>query len=344
MFLYFYQYYGYTTNNCLTAGNACRNDLYYAKSTDNGRTFAQPVKIDTGTLVYNGITYPINYNVTYTNPIELTNGDWIFPFVYVKAQDGSFAVSVMISTDRGATWTKSVSQVELSSSGFESGLSEPSIVQLANGNLRMYMRQQIANKYTYAQSTSTDNGRTWSTPLDANFFSSNTMSVMKRHANNDILLLWPGNNSFGGTSYLRYPLSLAYSSDETASWNVMRDLLGRTRLSQPSGRVATQPSIVRVDPDTYYFSWWGANLSTAETLLIEDFNRYLYLSHGVYDDFEYSDLKNDYWLEVGGSVSVSNLRSRSGASSLRLLDNNTTSLTAGSRLFPGMRKGRLSLA
>ncbi|MDF2647919.1 MAG: hypothetical protein K0Q73_3724, partial [Paenibacillus sp.] len=133
VFLYFYSFYGYTTTNCLTAGNACRNDLYYAKSTDNGRTFGQPVKINTGTLVYNGTTYPINYNVTYTNPIQLVNGDWIFPFVYVKAPDGSFAVSVLYSTDRGVTWTKSSTQLSVSSSGNEAGLSEPSIIQLSNG-------------------------------------------------------------------------------------------------------------------------------------------------------------------------------------------------------------------
>lgn len=207
VFLYFYQYYRYNPHggNCLSTAY-CRNDLYYAKSTDNGRTFAAPVQINTGTLVYQGTAYPINYNVTYTNPIELTNGDWIFPFVHVKAPDGSLATSVMISTDRGATWTKSVSQLELTASGFEGGLSEPSIVRLANGDLKMYMRQQIANEFTLAESISTDDGRTWSTPVDGNFFSSNTMSVMKRYTNGDILLIWPGNNSFGGTSYLRYPL------------------------------------------------------------------------------------------------------------------------------------------
>ncbi|WP_409343372.1 exo-alpha-sialidase [Paenibacillus sp. MBLB4367] len=346
--LFFYSYYGYTTTNCLTAGNACRNDLYYTVSMDHGRTFAQPVKINTGTLEYNGATYPINYNVTYTNPIELVNGDWIFPFVYVKAPDGSFAVSVLISTDQGVTWTKSVSQLAVGSSGSEAGLSEPSIVQLADGSLRMYMRQQVPGKVKLAQSTSTDNGRTWSVPTDAPVFSSNTMSVLKRHSNHDILLLWPGNNSFGGTSYLRNPLTLAYSQDETNSWRAMRDLLGRTRLSQsavnPAKQVATQPSLVEVDPDTYLFGWWGSNWSTATTLLVEDFNRYLYRSHGVFDDFEYSELKNDYWWELGGSISTSTNQSKSGASSLRLLDNNTTSLTAGSRLFPGIRKGTVKFS
>ncbi|WP_309120308.1 DUF2341 domain-containing protein [Paenibacillus sp.] len=348
VFLYFYSYYGYTTTNCLTAGDACRNDLYYAKSTDHGRTFGEPVKINTGTLVYNGVTYPINYNVTYTNPIQLVNGDWIFPFVYVKAPDGSLAVSVLYSTDRGVTWTKSSSQLSVSSSGHEAGLSEPSIVQLSNGQLKMYMRQQISTKYKLAESTSTDNGRTWSVPIDSPVFSSNTMSVMTRHTNNDILLLWPGNNAFGGTSYLRNPLSLAYSSDETASWNAMRDLLGRTRLSQSAvhsvQRVATQPSTVKVDPQTYLFSWWGADWSTAETLLVEDFDRFLYRSQGVSDDFEYSDLKNDYWWQLGGSVATSSNVSRSGSSALRLLDNNTTNLTAGSRLFPGMKKGTVKFS
>ncbi|MEK3912639.1 DUF2341 domain-containing protein [Paenibacillus sp. FSL H7-0331] len=348
VFLYFYSYYGYTTTNCLTAGNACRNDLYYAKSTDNGRTFAQPVKIDTGTLVYNGVTYPINYNVTYTNPIKLVNGDWIFPFVYVKAPDGSLATSVLYSTDQGGTWTKSVSQLSVTSSGGEGGLSEPSIVQLNNGNLLMYMRQQVSDKYRLAQSTSTDNGRTWSAPTDAPVFSSNTMSVMTRHTNHDILLLWPGNNSFGGTSYLRNPLTLAYSSDEAATWRGMRDILGRTRLSEaavnPTKRIATQPSTVKVDSDTYLFGWWGNSLTTAQTIRIEDFNRYLYRSHGVSDGFEYTDLKNDYWWKLGDTVEVSSNQSRSGASSLRLFDNNTSTLTAGSRLFPAMRKGTVKFS
>ncbi|PYI53965.1 DUF2341 domain-containing protein [Paenibacillus flagellatus] len=348
VFLFFYSYYGYTTSNCLTAGNACRNDLYYAKSTDNGVTFGTPVRIDTGTLVYNGTTYPINYNITYSNPIQLANGDWVLPFHYVCKPDGAFAESVLYSTDRGATWTKSASQITVQSSGGEAGLTEASIVQLTNGTLKMYMRQQLATSYRLAESVSTDNGRTWSAPVDSPLFAPNTMSAMTRHTNGDILLLWPGNNAFGGTSYLRNPLSLAYSKDESATWSGMRDLLGRTRLSEPMvnpvKRVATQPDLVRVDADTYLFGWWGQSLTTAETLLVEDFNRYLYRSHGVADDFEYAELKNDYWWQVGATVETSTVRSKSGTASLRLLDDNTTSLTAGSRLFPSMKKGTVSFS
>jgi hypothetical protein len=70
----------------------------------------------------------------------------------------------------------------------------------------------------------------------------------------------------------------------------------------------------------------------------------LYRSQGVSDDFEYSDLKNDYWWQLGGSVAISSNFSKSGSSSLRLLDNNTTNLTAGSRLFPGMKKGTVKFS
>ncbi|THF77319.1 DUF2341 domain-containing protein [Cohnella fermenti] len=340
--LFFYSYYGYTTTDCL---NACRSDLYMARSTDNGQTFQTPAQIDTGTLVYDGVTYPVKYNVTYADPIQLANGDWVLPFAYVKDPDGGFAVSVVYSTDKGATWQRSASQLSVAASGGEGGLSEPSIIQLTDGTLQMYMRQQVATKVRLAESVSTDNGRTWSTPVDANMFSSNTKSVLTRHSNGDVLLLWPGNNAFGGTSYIRNPLTLAYSKDETASWNAMRDLLGRTRLSGPAvnadtiSRPATQPSTVMIDSDTYLFGWWGTNLSTAQTLLVEDFNRYLYKSHGVSDDFEYEELKNDYWWQLGSTIAVSHNQARSGAGSLRLLDDNTTNLTAGSRLFPGMRQG-----
>lgn len=345
--LFFYSYYGYTTTDCL---NACRSDLYAARSTDNGQTFMTPQQIDTGTLVYGGVTYPVKYNVSYANPIQIANGDWILPFAFVKDPEGGFAVSVVYSTDKGATWQRSASQLSVAASGGEGGLSEPSILQLADGSLKMYMRQQVSTKVRLAESVSTDNGRTWSTPVDANMFSSNTMSVLTRHSNGDALLLWPGNNAFGGTSYIRNPLTLAFSKDETASWNAMRDLLGRTRLSGPGvnadtiSRPATQPSTVMIDPDTYLFGWWGTNLSTAQTLLVEDFQRYLYKSHGVSDSFEYEELKNDYWWQLGSTIAVSHNQARSGAGSLRLLDDNTTSLTAGSRLFPGMRQGTVKFS
>ncbi|WP_158289268.1 exo-alpha-sialidase [Paenibacillus flagellatus] len=354
---YSYHYFGVWdgVNSCLDA-SVCRSDLYMVKSTGfsgHKPVFGTPVPISG---MVSSLGHPVNYAVTYSNPIRLSSGRLVVTFGFVIGNDGTFAAGVAYSDDDGATWTKSASDLTIPSSGGEGGVSETAIVELADGTLKIYARQQRGDKTTLGTSVSTDGGTTWSAVQDSDIMSSNTFPALGRDADGSVLLSWSGHNAMGGSSYQRNNLTVAYSGDETATWHGYRDVLGRTRLSAPGWHSegernrAVEADKVPAGDDAYLFSWSGGTMTG--TLLVEDFYRYLYRSHGALDDFEYersgtvpdngSRLANDYWWKTAspGVVATSADRAKRGARSLRLYDSvDNITMTGASRLFPAVRKG-----
>lgn len=355
--LIFYSYLRYNAE----AGNAldpafCSCDLYVARAVSyaNQRpVFGAPAKV-TGMVTDGGD--PINYAVTYANIVKLTSGRLLAPFAHVYSPDGALAVSVLRSDDNGLTWTRSGNQIEAAGSGHEAGPSEAGLLQRNDGSLVMLMRQQHPDKYHFGVSTSTNQGITWSGIQDSKVLSSNTMPALSRHHNGDALLTWSGHNAMNCTSYIRNDVTVAYSSNDTASWNGYRDLLGRTNLSRPNWTAnpsyrATEVDSVAPTSDTRLFAW----SSTLSSLLVEDFDRYLYRSHGVLDDFEYENtaltpdegnrMVNDYWWKSNpvGTVATDTSRKLRGTRSLRIQDNefSTYYSASASRLFPAVRRARV---
>jgi Bacterial surface proteins containing Ig-like domains len=305
----------------------CRCDLYITKSTDNGATWSTPVQINTGW----------NYNVTYSNPTIASNGDIVLPFHYMYQNDGALRLSVMYSTDNGVTWTKSSSDIQISGSGYEIGATEAAITKLSNGDLKIYFRAQADGKYHLGESISTDNGRTWSAAADSIVYSANTHPATMKDSDN-ILLLWSGNNSFGGTSYMRTPLNLAYSNDDTQSWLGYRDVFGHTEFSTPNGYAwITQPDMAKASDGSLYLVY---NTDKWYAMRIEDMDNWLYKSHGGYNNFESSDILSDYWWQLASTIGVSMNQKYSGTKSLRFTDSYQSSLTEGMRSFgTGIKQG-----
>ncbi|MFD0961440.1 DUF2341 domain-containing protein [Paenibacillus chungangensis] len=358
---YSYHYFNVWNNgaaDCLDASQ-CRTDLYFVKSTgfQQGKpVFGQPVQV-TGMTTAGGD--PVHYALTYANPIRTDSGRLVAPISYVIGADGTFGGGVVYSDDDGSTWTKSVNDLSIPAVGGEGGISESAVVELADGSLKMYLRQQRSDKFSFASSVSTDEGVNWTPVADSEVMSTNTMPALSRMDNGDILLNWSGHNAMNSGSYYRNDLTAAYSSDEAGSWNGYRDLLGRTRLSAPGwyafeqSRRVTEADHVPAGSGDYLFAWSGEG---AHSMLIEDFYRYLYRSHGAMDDFEYenngltendgSRLANDYWWQTTkfGTLESSANRAKQGQRSLRLHDHEETKrVTAGSRMFPAMREGSVSL-
>lgn len=289
-----YTRYSASGGNALDPAN-CLSELYTVQSTSyaNGKpVFGAPVKI---TGLYTAGGAPINYAGTVDSPKKLANGTLLVGFYHVYHSSGAVAISILRSTDGGISWTKSPSELTVPGIGGEKGASETALVQLANGTVKLFVRQQTTDKYHLATSSSTNNGLTWSPLQDSNVLSTNSMPAITRHNNGDALLTWTGHNAMAMDSYFRNDITIAYSDDDTQSWRGYHDLVRRPKLKTEADwyggphngepfYIATESSSVSAGNDAHLFTW-----STPTTaVLVEDFERYLYRSHGALDRFEYS--------------------------------------------------------
>ena len=316
----------------------CR--YYIMRSEDGGTTWSQGEYVDLGP--------ERGYVVSYANGIRTSFADgdgpaldYIFPAPYLLDDGMTFAVVFVHSFDGGKTWVPSEDTVSYddTSESHEAGISESAIVETADGMFHMLSRCQSASEtYVYATASSPD-GISWQkTAAPSNVFAPNTMPVMERDGAN-VLLLWGGNNVLGGTSYLRFPLNLAYSDDNMGSFKKNLDLLFGTSLSDVlEGRpYITQPDMTRTSfgGDEAFICWNDNNFSPG--IVIEDFSRKIYGSHGAFDSFEGSSLRYMGWLNVSGEQSLSGEQALEGIQSMLIC--------AGSRVtrsFPAISKGAIS--
>ena len=97
------------------------------------------------------------------------------------------------------------------------GLCEPSLVELANGQVLMLLRSGSTHHY---ESRSDDGGVTWSAPAPSSLPGDNTPSALWRLDQNpkEIVVVW--NNC----PMARYPLSVALSGDGGVTWSNPRAL------------------------------------------------------------------------------------------------------------------------
>ncbi|SDI79832.1 Predicted neuraminidase (sialidase) [Alteribacillus bidgolensis] len=195
-------------------------------------------------------------------PVVLENGDIILPAYYsLKSEDGflgnDFSV-VKISSDNGKTWTEH--EVEKSK-----GLVHMSIVRLADDNLVAFFRSRKAD-YIY-RSTSSDYGKTWTTP-EKTELPNNNASIQGLRLNNDSIAVIFNNinaemkppvenrppwfdksdmdavgvkekeNPSAIWGVQRSPLAIAVSEDEGLTWpyikNIVTDVEGNPEFSYPS--------------------------------------------------------------------------------------------------------------
>lgn len=170
-------------------------NMKYIKSTDNGKTWSEPVFLrkELGWM-------------TGTKPLVMKNGEILLP-LYDEVNVSSV---FMISGDGGKTW--------LNTGPIQSnpGNIQPSVVQLKDGSLLCYMRTWVRGKMW--QSRSTDNGRTWSKATQHNLPNSGSRLDLVKLKTGDLVLI------FNNTPRGRTPLSAALSRDEGRTWPIIKDL------------------------------------------------------------------------------------------------------------------------
>lgn len=115
------------------------------RSEDGGKTWLPPSRTE-GTAPH--------------GPIGLKNGDLLY--ISTGSRDGKVAMLAERSTDDGRTW-KTISVIPKHPE-FDTGLSEPHVVELKSGKLIAMIRNEPHDrtKCFLLQSESTDGGKTWS--------------------------------------------------------------------------------------------------------------------------------------------------------------------------------------
>ena len=185
-------------------------------SWDNGTTWSEAIQVDTGKR-YGGSPH---------EGIVTRDGTLLWPYWWemncenegqpLEAQMIGVA-TVMKSRDNGKTWFKG-GDVQLD---LPNGADEPSVVELSNGNLLMLIRTTVGRHY---QTVSTDVGETWSDPCPSVLVASNTPAAVYRlpGEGNGIAVVWDHTAYIGAPN--RFPLDVAVSYDDCATWSHSRVL------------------------------------------------------------------------------------------------------------------------
>lgn len=145
--------------------------------------------------------------MTGCKPIHLADGTILLPLY-----EESGSAFVMISSDGGRTWESSNVITT------EAGVIQPTIAPLADGTLLMFLRTYEPSDGTIWQSSSADNGRTWSEPTRTNLYNPNARIDLTRLASGRLAL------AFNDAPAARSPLTIALSEDDGATFPIRCDV------------------------------------------------------------------------------------------------------------------------
>lgn len=191
----FVRYSGYDYETGTPEKSLC--EAFVQRSADGGRTWDEPRKVPTGER-YHGDVLSVE---------QLRDGRVIYPFCFLTNVKSQFAVSVMYSDDDGKTWLRSPSVLLTGGGGFESGASEPTVIELPDKRLWMLIRAQTGFLW---ESFSTDRGKTWSPAAPSVLPSSNAPATAFRLRNGDIAVAW---NNHVNSNYARQSLVIGLTHD-----------------------------------------------------------------------------------------------------------------------------------
>ncbi len=201
----FVRYAGYDHKSGSASKSLC--EAFVHRSVDDGKTWTEPARLETGER-YIGDVLSLE---------QLRDGRLVYPFAYLTETKARFACSALYSDDDGLTWKRSPSKLEAGGGGFESGASEPTVVELADGRLWMLIRAQTGYLW---ESYSTDRGQSWSPAKPSPLPSSNAPATALRLRNGDIAVAW---NNHVQSNYARQSLVVGLTQDGR-SFRAMREI------------------------------------------------------------------------------------------------------------------------
>jgi hypothetical protein len=172
-------------------------ELFFHYSIDGAKTWSDAEKLDTGERYHGDV---LSFE-------QLRDGRIVYPFCFLTNVKSQFAVSVMLSDDDGKTWTRSSSVLTTGGGGFESGASEPTVVELPDGRLWMLIRAQTGHLW---ESFSSDRGKSWQPATESNLPSSNAPATALRLRSGEIAVAW---NNHVHSNYARQTLVAGLTRD-----------------------------------------------------------------------------------------------------------------------------------
>lgn len=187
-------------------------NLYLKISNDETQSFGSAIQVTTND----------GYHVVNNDRITiLSDGRLLAPAASTPdvTAVNHFVSRVFISDDAGKTWRPGSGHVDAP----QRGAMEPEVIELNDGRILMLIRNQLG---FIGKSLSADGGDTWSPMESLGVRSPEAPATIRRiPATGDLLLVW--NNTFDGTKGHgghRTPLTAAISSDEGASWILLKNL------------------------------------------------------------------------------------------------------------------------
>ena len=186
---------------------------WFRFSEDEGETWSDPVPLTN--------VPPIYLVANNDRLVQLKSGRLLFPVSAYQYKTLQGVAYCYISDDEGKTWRRS-QQSCYPPQWLGSGLTEPGVIELADGTIMMWARTSGGCQY---KMFSYDGGDTWSVPMPASeFLSSESPMSMKRNPwTNELIAIWNDHDPRWGVAYQegswgRTPLVMAYSKDEGKTW------------------------------------------------------------------------------------------------------------------------------
>ena len=184
-------------------------------STDEGKTFSQPVAIWDHIREHRFCGYD--------GFIRIDRDRLLVPFqtsAEVWTPGEHITVGTILSSDGGETWTERGHRIDLPLRG----VMEPSIAQLDRGRLLMSVRSQLGAVFL---SESDDEGETWSLPQTTGLKSPESCTCLRRVLGTDSLVLFWNDSEYEPEHHhygQRSPLSVARSTDGGRTWKRLFDI------------------------------------------------------------------------------------------------------------------------